>query len=165
MKILVLSDSHAGLSFMRSAIRTVKPDAVVHLGDYYEDGEAMQEEFSHIPFHLVPGNCDRNRMYKIIPETLCYDVCGARLFMTHGHVQWVKMGLGRLITDAKAMDAQAALYGHTHAADCHREEDRLWVLNPGSCGSYGGSVGLIETDNGKIISCSILRQEDLEGIQ
>ena len=164
MKILVLSDSHAGLSFMRLAIGAVKPDAVIHLGDYYDDGDDMQEEFSHIPFHLVPGNCDRNRMYKIVAETLCYGVCSVKLFMTHGHVQGVKMGLGRLIADARKMGAQAALYGHTHRADCHQEEDGLWVLNPGSCGSYGGSVGLIEADNGKIISCRILRQEDLGGI-
>ena len=164
MKILVLSDSHAGLSFMRKAISAVKPNEVIHLGDYFDDGETMQEEFSRIPFHLVPGNCDRNRMYRIVPETLCYGVCGVRLLMTHGHVQGVKMGLGRLVADANAMGVQAALYGHTHAADCHREENGLWVLNPGSCGSYGGSVGLIEAENGKIISCSILRQEDLEGL-
>ena len=165
MKILVLSDSHAGLSFMRRAISIVKPDAVIHLGDYYDDGETMQEEFSHIPFHLVPGNCDRSRMYKIVPETLCYGVCGVRLFMTHGHVQWVKQGVGRLLADARAMGAQAALYGNTHVAQCHVKEDGLWVLNPGSCGSYGGSVGIIETDNEKIISCLILRQEDLEAYQ
>ena len=162
MKILVLSDSHAGLSFMRHAISSIKPDAVIHLGDYYDDAETMQEEFPHIAFHLVPGNCDRSRMYKIVPETLCYGVCGVRLLMTHGHVQGVKMDLGRLISDAKAMDVQAALYGHTHQADCHREDDGLWVLNPGSCGSYGGSVGLMEVNEGKIISCSILRQVDLE---
>ena len=57
MKILVLSDSHAALSFMRLCIEKIKPDAVVHLGDFYNDGEAMAEEYSHIPFHQVPGNC------------------------------------------------------------------------------------------------------------
>lgn len=162
MKILVLSDSHAALSFMRSAICVIKPDAVIHLGDYYDDGEAMQEEFSHIPFHLVPGNCDRYRMNKIVPQTQCYVVGGVRLLMTHGHVQGVKMGLGRFLKDARDMNACAALYGHTHSADCHQEDDGLWVLNPGSCGSYGGSIGIIETDNEKIISCAIMRQEDLE---
>ena len=164
MKILVLSDSHAGLSFMRRTISAIRPDAVIHLGDYFDDAEAMQEEFSRIPFHMVPGNCDRNRMYKIVPETLCYVVCGVKLFMTHGHNQWVKSGLGRLLADAKAMGAQAALYGHTHNTDCHCEEDGMWVMNPGSCGSYGGSVGLIVTKENEIISCRILRQEDLEGI-
>ena len=61
------------------------------------------------------------------------------------------------------MGAQAALYGHTHRADCHQEEDGLWVLNPGSCGSYGGSVGLITIENGQVTQCTILDQKDLEG--
>ena len=164
MKILVLSDSHSGMSFMRLAVSRVRPDAVVHLGDYYDDGTALQEEFFHIPFHLVPGNCDRYRLSGLKPETLCYDVCGIRLFMTHGHNHRVKSGIYSLLKDARAGCAQAALYGHTHAADCRREEDGLWVLNPGSCGSFGGSVGLIETEDKKIISCRILRQEDLEDL-
>ena len=162
MRILVLSDSHSGLSFMRLAIRAVKPDAVVHLGDYYDDGEAMAEENPHLLFHQVPGNCDRHRMIGMKPEILCYPVCGVKLYMTHGHVQNVKMGIGRLISDAKKEGAQAALYGHTHRADCFREDGGMWVLNPGSCGSSGGSVGLIETSAGKILSCRILEQDDLE---
>jgi hypothetical protein len=40
----------------------------------------------------------------------------------------------------------------------------MWVLNPGACGSFGGSVGLIETENNKIISCRVLRQEELEAM-
>lgn len=162
MKILVLSDSHAGLSFMRLCIRAVKPDAMIHLGDYFEDGTAMAEEFPHIPLHQVPGNCDRNRMVRFHPECLCYDVCGVRLYMTHGHNEHVKCGLYALIKNANAACAQAALYGHTHEAYCQQEEDGLWVLNPGSCGSTGGSCGIIETDGEKILSCKILTWNDLE---
>lgn len=47
-KILVLSDSHAGRSFMRLAVKAVKPDAVIHLGDFYEDGEALAQEYPHL---------------------------------------------------------------------------------------------------------------------
>ena len=161
-RILVLSDSHSGLSFMRLALRCVKPDAVVHLGDYYDDGEAMAEENPNILFHQVPGNCDRNRFIGMKPEVLCYPVCGIRLFMTHGHVQNVKFGIGRLLAEAKEASAQAALYGHTHQADCFREDGGMWVLNPGSCGSNGGSVGLIETVNNEILSCKVLHREELE---
>ncbi len=164
MKILVLSDSHAGLSFMRQAITAVKPNAVIHLGDYFEDAEAMAEENPHIQFHMVPGNCDRHRMQRIVPEMLCYDVCGVRLYMTHGHNHGVKLTLMRLLKDARNLGAQAALYGHTHSADCRQEEDGLWILNPGACGSFGGSVGLIEVENKRICSCTLLRQEDLEGL-
>jgi len=165
-RILVLSDSHSGLSFMRFAIRAVKPDAVVHLGDYYDDGETMAQENRHIPFHQVPGNCDRCRMVGMKPETMCYPVCGAKLFMTHGHLQNVKLiGTDWLLRDAKKAGAQVALYGHTHVADCFREESGLWVLNPGSCGSSGGSVGIIETENNEILSCKILRREELEELK
>lgn len=162
MKILVMSDSHAGLSFMRRAIRAVKPDAVVHLGDYYDDAEAMSEENPSIRFHMVPGNCDRHRMIRYEPDILCYDVCGVRLYMTHGHNHQVKMTRLRLVADARAVGAAAALYGHTHVADCQQLEDGMWLLNPGSCGSSGGSVGLIETDGEKIKACRLLRQADLE---
>ena len=164
MKILVLSDSHAGLSFMRYAIDAVKPDAAIHLGDYFDDGQTIAMEYPHIVFHQVGGNCDRYRSYEIRPEQLCYSVCGVKLFMVHGHNHHVKSGLYHLLADARKSEVQAVLYGHTHCQDCHQEEDGLWVMNPGACGSYGGSVGLIETDSGKIMTCRILRQAELETV-
>ena len=143
MKILVLSDSHSGISFMRQCVGRVRPDALIHLGDYFEDGAAIGEEFPHIPLHQVPGNCDRGRMLRHSPQILCYCVLGVKLYMTHGHLHNVKYDIGRLLADARAEGAQAALYGHTHVPDCHRQQDGLWVLNPGSCGSYGVSAGMI----------------------
>lgn len=160
MKILVLSDSHSSLSFMRSCVRAIRPDVLVHLGDYYEDGRAIAEENPAVPMHQVPGNCDRYRCIGVNPEILCYDICGVRMFMTHGHIQNVKYSTLRLIADARAAGAQAVLYGHTHTPDC-RQEDGLWILNPGSCGYYGGSVGLIEVENRQIVSCRVLTQKDL----
>lgn len=162
MKILVLSDSHSAISFMRRAIRAVKPDAVVHLGDYFDDAEVIAEENPHLLVHRVPGNCDRYRCRPDIPLILHYPVCGVKLYMTHGHLHAVKSSRVRLLAEARAAGVQAVLYGHTHAADCYQAEDGLWVLNPGSCGGYGGSVGIIETDNKEIKSCRILRQGDLE---
>lgn len=161
MKILVLSDSHSGLSFMRYCIDKTRPDCVIHLGDYFDDGAAMAQEHPHIRFHQVPGNCDLFRSMGREPEVLCYDIGGARLYMTHGHRHMVKNTLGRLIADAQSSGAAAALYGHTHIADCHKEGD-LWVLNPGSCGGFGGSCGIVETDGEKITACYILKQADLE---
>ncbi len=161
MKILVLSDSHSALSFMRCCIGSVLPDAVVHLGDHFDDGEAMKEEFPGIPFYQVPGNCDRYRCPPWQPEILIDRVCGVELYMTHGHKHRVKSYLGALLGDARAAKAAAVLYGHTHVPDCHQEPDGLWVLNPGSCGYYGGSAGLIQTEHGKILQCRLLREEDL----
>lgn len=161
MKILVLSDSHSTLSFMRRAIGAVKPDAVVHLGDHYDDGAAMAEEFPGTVFHLVPGNCDHYRMVDQQPNVLCYEVCGVRLYMTHGHLHSVKTSLHRLLNDARNANASAVLYGHTHIADCRRD-GALWVLNPGSCGYGRKSAGLLEVENGNILSCRIVDELDLE---
>lgn len=162
MKILVLSDSHSGLRFMRECVSAVKPDAIVHLGDYYGDGTAIAEENPRIPVHQVPGNCDKYRKPLNAPEVLCYPVCGVKLYMTHGHTHRVKYGIGALLADARRCGVQAALYGHTHLADCHQEPDGLWVLNPGACGSYSGSAGVIETDGEKITACRIIGQAELE---
>lgn len=164
MKILILSDSHSGLSFMRRCVSAVKPDTVVHLGDYFEDGSVIARENPQLIVHQVPGNCDRFRCIGNQPEVLCYEVGGVRLYMTHGHRHSVKMTLSYLIKDAVGHGAAAALYGHTHIADCHQEADGLWVVNPGSCGSYEGSCAVLETNGNKITACRILRQADLEDL-
>ena len=161
MKIIVFSDSHSALGFMRRCIEAVKPDAIIHLGDHYDDGEAIHEEYGSIPLYQVPGNCDRYRCPPDVPEILIYPVSGVLLYMTHGHRHHVKAYLGELLRDARRSGAAAALYGHTHVADCHQEEDGLWVLNPGSCGYFGGSAGLIEVSGGKLCSCRVIREEDI----
>lgn len=161
MKLLVLSDSHSALSFMRLCIRKLQPDAVAHLGDYFEDGSVMAEEFPQMSFYQVPGNCDRYRNCGFAPETLVQRLCGVKLFMTHGHLHQVKYGLETLIRDARSVGAQAVLFGHTHSAYCQLE-DGLWVVNPGCCGSYGGSAAVLELMDGAITDCRIIRSWELE---
>ena len=162
MKILVLSDSHSSLRFMFRCVAVVKPDAIVHLGDYFDDGQALHEDFPGIPFYQVPGNCDRYRCPPGQPEILIHKIGGVLLYMTHGHKHSVKSYLGSLVRDARRSGAAAALYGHTHVPDVHREDDGLWVLNPGSCGYYGGTAGLMEIQDGKIRNCRILTADDLD---
>ena len=162
MKILVLSDSHSAMRFMLQCVETIKPQAIVHLGDHYDDGETLKELYPHIQMHQVPGNCDRYRCPPWVPVRLCYDVCGVRLFMTHGHKHGVKTNTAMLVAEARAMGAQAALYGHTHVAEVYREETGMWVMNPGSAGYGGGCAGLIETENNTIVSCRLITQENLE---
>ncbi len=147
---------------MRRCIDVLRPDAVIHLGDHYDDGAAMAEQFAYTVFYQVPGNCDRYRCPPSAAPILCCSVGGVVLYMTHGHIHKVKQGIGALLADARRSGAQAALYGHTHRADCHQEPDGLWVLNPGSCGSSGGTAGVLELNNGKIVSCRIIGWEQLE---
>ena len=161
MKILVLSDSHSALSFMRRCIQSVKPDAIIHLGDHYDDAEVIAQEYPHIRLHQVPGNCDRGRCPVNAHEILSYFIDGVRFYMTHGHRHMVKQGLYSLLADARANQAQIVLFGHTHSAVCYREEDGLWVVNPGSCGSYSGSAAVVEIRDEKISACRIIGQTDL----
>lgn len=165
MKILVLSDSHSMLSFMRTCIDSIKPDTIVHLGDHTSDGEAMMQEYSQIPFIQLPGNCDLYRGGDALPEIRIASLGGVRIYMTHGHRHGVKTYTGKLISDARKNHADAVLYGHTHIPDCHQEEDGLWVLNPGSCGYFGGSAGLLEIENGRVLCCRLLTYKDLEGLR
>ena len=161
MTILVFSDSHSSLRFMRTCIEAVRPDVMIHLGDYFDDGEAMKEEYPGIRLYQVPGNCDRYRCPPDQPE-ICIDrIGGVDVYLTHGHKHRVKQGLGGLLSSDRTAKVDIVMYGHTHVADCHREEDGLWVLNPGSCGYSGGSAGIIEIQDGKIREVRLLREADL----
>lgn len=159
-KILVLSDSHSALNFMFRSAEVLGPDTIIHLGDYYDDGEALHAQFPEIPFYQVPGNCDLYRCNPGIPQILVEEIYGVRFYLTHGHRHDVKMTRRRLEKDARDCGAQAALYGHTHIPDCRLEEG-MWILNPGTCG-YGDRTGaLIKVDEGEILSCEIIHEEDL----
>lgn len=164
MKILVFSDSHSALSFMFRCVRAVKPDAMIHLGDYYDDGAALMEEFPDITLYQVPGNCDVYRCPPGVPDVDIRHMFGVNLYMTHGHRHQVKSGLGALLKNARTCGVDAVLYGHTHQADC-RQEDGLWILNPGACGSYGGSAGLIEIAQGNIQNIRILKDGDILSLE
>lgn len=162
MKILILSDSHASLRFMKRCINRISPNAVIHLGDYYDDAQTMQEEFPNIPFHMVAGNCDRYRCPPDAREMLCYGVGGVTMMMTHGHLYFVKNGIGALLAEARRLHASAVLFGHTHQAVCMQEPDGLWVVNPGSCGYGCSTCAVMETDGEKITACRIITEADLE---
>ena len=159
MKILVMSDSHASLQFMRHCVNTFKPSAIIHLGDHYDDGAVIQEENPQLPFVQVPGNCDRYRCPFGAPEVVKCSYEGVVFFLTHGHNHHVKHGVGAVLADARRAGAQVVLYGHTHVADCHREEDGLWVINPGSCRGRDGSVALVEIEAGQV-SARIVRSSE-----
>ena len=165
MKILVLSDSHSGLRFMRDCIDIVKPDQMIHLGDHYDDGLVLAELYPHVRIHQVPGNGDCYGSGRSAPTVMCYDIGGVRFFMTHGHMHGVKSGLERLLSDAREKGAQVVTFGHTHEALCFCAEGDMWVLNPGSCRSTSGSVGVIEIVDKKVSVCHVLKQTDLEAMQ
>ena len=58
MKILVFSDSHSAMRFMRNCVDAIKPQAIIHLGDYYDDAENGTR---YIVFNS--GNCGLIEQY------------------------------------------------------------------------------------------------------
>ena len=164
MVILVMSDSHSGLRFMRRCVETIRPTDVVHLGDLFDDGKAVEEENPHIRFHLVPGNCDYFSRQTGQPQVLRYAVGGVRLFMTHGHLYDVKFGYEKIISRAYADGADIILFGHTHVPLCQyvpvgtdlgflgKTDRPLLLFNPGSIGQgLEHSFGLLTFNNGDVL--------------
>ncbi len=144
MKILVLSDSHRTIGHMERAVLAQRPDYLIHLGDHTADADALARLFPDIPLVSVRGNCDFD---PAVPEQRLGEWGGVRILMTHGHRYGVKSGLLRLRLAAQEAQAQIALFGHTHQALCQGGPG-LWLFNPGSCGGFRPTCGLIEITGG-----------------
>lgn len=128
MRILVFSDTHGSIERMCGVIADMKPDMVLHLGDYRRDAQAAAARFPEIPFHMVDGNGDA---YLSGHFDEIVEAAGRRIFMTHGHRWGVKGGYARAIAAAREQKADVLLFGHTHVA-YEGYEDGLYILNPGS---------------------------------
>lgn len=132
MKLLVLSDSHGVISYMRSAIIKEKPDVVVHLGDCVGDSERLREFFPDIRLLSVKGNND----WIGAPLEVVFLTDFGKIYMCHGHMLGVKSDLSNLIYTARGRGCSIALYGHTHRQ--HIEIcDGVTVVNPGASMTLG----------------------------
>lgn len=129
MKILVFSDSHGMLENISSAFKSNDFDAVIFLGDGLTDLQTLSQIKKDIPIYAVRGNCDF--FAGPVPEIMMPELNGKKIFMTHGHLQYVKSGIYNLKMTAKKSGAHAVLYGHTHLP-FYEEDCGLIVANPGS---------------------------------
>jgi putative phosphoesterase len=139
---------------MSSAVGLVKPDAVLHLGDYYGDACELFRMFPDLKFHMIKGNCD---FQEGVDDELLLTYENVKIYMAHGHQFGVKNGLEKFIGKARRKGAGLALFGHTHSP-LIREARGLWVMNPGqterhdknSAASYG-----VVTLSGGTFDCEI----------
>ena len=162
MKLLIFSDSHGYLSLMEEAVRREKPDRIVHLGDYFRDGEELRERFPEIPMTQVAGNCDRFNALLRLPETGLERWEGVRFLLTHGHLQNVKRTLLPLELTAREQGADVALFGHTHVPFCRMEQGVL-LFNPGTCGSDRGTYGRMILEAGGVTAEICTPERESEG--
>ena len=160
MDILVLSDSHGRREKIEEAInrQIKKPDAIIFLGDGLRD--IVYAEIGNIPIYRVSGNCDMGGFFSDNGEVSerVAELCGKRIFMTHGHKYGVKSTFTPLLNEATSREADIVLFGHTHEK-CEgmidnenelgiRIKKPLYIMNPGSIGSYPYDFGVISIDRG-----------------
>ncbi|SFG24338.1 hypothetical protein SAMN04487761_10929 [Lachnospiraceae bacterium C7] len=148
MKLLILSDSHGDVTSMVDVVEKEQPDTIIHLGDLVSDAMELRNQFPHIAFLSVPGNCDGYMPVEDCEKMV--EISGKKFFLCHGHTRQVKLSYLQLLYKAKEEGADVALFGHTHIP-YQEEADGLILFNPGSIGSphYGSepTYGVIEIDD------------------
>ena len=152
IRAAVFSDTHANTARMVEAVRALRPDCLIHLGDLVRDTEVLRREFPELPLHRVCGNCD---IGSGAPDRLVVELGPVKLFLTHGHLYNVDWSLDYLVYAAQEAGARAALFGHTHEA-LNVEIGGVQVMNPGTAGKGRTlSCGLVTVfDNGGV-ACEI----------
>lgn len=152
MKILVVSDTHRHMEKMCMAVELEQPDMVLHLGDHDSDAMELARRMPNLPVCYVRGNCDG--FLSDTALSYCSSIGGVKIFAAHGHKYSVKSGLLSFRYAALEAGAQVALFGHTHCPYVEHYGE-LWLMNPGACGAYRASYGLVEIENGSV-SCRVV---------
>ena len=112
LTLLVVSDTHGRADLLAQAFRRAKPDGVLFLGDGLRDLNVLPDDTT---LRAVRGNCDWTARADA-PPVRVEEIAGYRIYMTHGHLQGVKLSLDTAIENAAAAGADVLLYGHTHVA-------------------------------------------------
>lgn len=152
IRAAVFADTHLNTARMLEAVRTLRPDLLIHLGDHDRDAEALRREFPELPLHVVRGNCD---IGGDTPDRLVVELGPVKAFCTHGHLYSVDWTLDYLVYAAQEAGAKLALFGHTHEPE-NVEIGGVQVLNPGTAGKGRRlTCGLVTVfDNGGI-ACEV----------
>ena len=149
MIIAVFSDTHGNTARMARAAEALRPDALVHLGDYERDAAALRRALPDTPLYQVCGNCD---VAPTSPDRLIADFGAVRALLVHGHQYGVDRGrLDSLIYAAQEAQCRLVLFGHTHERE-NLEIGGVRAVNPGSAGmGRAPSFAVVEIfDNGGV---------------
>lgn len=169
--ILIVSDTHGRITRLRELIQyrqKLLPEGealnLIFLGDGLNDLFSC-DEYHNIITHLVRGNCDIGVRFtpygEEIPFCRVIAVGNYKVFLTHGNTLNVKYGREELCRAASEMDADIALFGHTHVptleyikkGSIRGVNKDLVLFNPGSLGDFDGSFGNLSlSDNGFLFS-------------
>ena len=144
MKILVTSDTHGIYDSISDYILMHDDiDLLIHAGDGIDDCKYINYE-TGIDYYAVKGNNDyiSNESYEKVIE-----IEGRKIFLTHGHKQYVSFGYNNIIESALENECDIAIFGHTHKF-LNTTKSNILLLNP-------GSVSLPRGDNPSFIILEI----------
>ena len=120
MKMAVFSDSHGNSRLLGQAVRFARENGaeiLVHLGDFYADLGAI--DCGNVLLYRVPGLPGTDAHSSFVEAEARFNFAGWDVLAVHA------------LEKLTRKDAALILYGHTHTANCSRENDGLWYLNPG----------------------------------
>lgn len=146
VKYLVISDNHGDREILATLFDQYRDqvDGIFHCGD----SELKADDAVFKDVSVVEGNNDPRGEFS---DDIERDDHGEHVFMTHGDLYGVSMGLTHLSLKAQSVNASLVFYGHTHQLAAEMVDDCLY-LNPGSIslprGTYapvGGTYALIDT--------------------
>ena len=129
MKIVVCADSHGNARSLQEVLERERPDVLLFLGDGERDWNMVDVPRQTV-FYAVSGNCDFMAME---PSYRRLELCGKKIFMTHGHLYGAKQGLYGLSLQVEQHPADLVLYGHTHQPKVDSLDGCLYLC-PGSIG-------------------------------
>ena len=114
-KILVVSDSHGRMDYLRKAIEAFGPrgrdlEMMIHLGDIQCPVEQITGMVD-CPVEIVRGNNDFNPE---LPGTKLVEIGDEVAMITHGHRYGCYHGTEEMKELAAANGAGMVLFGHTH---------------------------------------------------
>ena len=128
MKILIVSDTHRYNNNFIDVLKEETPiDMLIHCGDV-EDCEEFYYDSVDCDVHMVAGN---NDIFSDLPTEEEFEICGHKIFLTHGHHYYVSVGTKILRQEALLRGADIVMYGHVHRP-CVEEVSGITIINPGS---------------------------------
>ncbi|MBH80199.1 MAG: YfcE family phosphodiesterase [Gammaproteobacteria bacterium] len=156
MRVGLIADTHMPGSIgslwpqVHEAFRSV--DCILHAGDLHV-GEVIDELETLAPTFVCAGNGDYGVSHPKLKEVWLGSLAGVQVGLVHKFPTPRRADASRLQRQLDrvfaAGDPKVVIYGHTHRAEMHRVEGRLYV-NPGSPtlpnnqSTRHGTIGLLE---------------------
>ncbi len=110
-----------------------KIDFLFHMGDFeqYSVYEKLIETFGKDKVIAVFGNMDDEKIRKMLPSQLEFDLFGHKIFMTHG-LGGPNIIIKRLNKNFDLSKYDIIIFGHVHRPYNERWRDGKLYLNPGT---------------------------------